>query len=176
MCLSCGCSEPGRVRRRIELTDPAAPEPHELVVIAAEAALERAESWIGWNGAAVLSSGNAWTPHKALRRITDHFVDHLCQIEARASGATPVADEWRGRAVTLPSDWAAFTEQDLDEATARIRRLAQLTALRLEALRGDWDTRVGDDWTIRVIARHLADATATYASRLPATPVTGPSV
>ncbi|MHB8630509.1 MAG: hypothetical protein ACYC9W_01095 [Candidatus Limnocylindria bacterium] len=175
MCLSCGCNEPGRARRRVEVTNPAAPEPHELVVMAAEEALERAETWIGWNGAAVMSFGNAWTPHKALRRIADHFVDHLCQIEARASGDTPVADEWRGRSVTLPSDWAAFTEQDLDEATARIRRLAQLTALRLEALREDWDTSVGNDWTIRAIGQHLADAMAAYASRPPATPIAGPS-
>ncbi len=25
---------------------------------------------------------NTWTPHKALRRIADHLVDHLHQVEA----------------------------------------------------------------------------------------------
>ena len=112
-----------------------------------------------------MSLGSAWTPHKALRRIADHLIDHLCQIEMRVALETPVPDLWRGRSVTLESDWARFTELDLDEATARIRRLAQLMALRVRSLREDWDTDAGAEWTIRAIAEHVAEASAAYASR-----------
>ena len=174
MCLTCGCQEPGRLRRAILRRNAAQADPDELVVEATEDALATAATWIGWDSGAVMSLGNAWTPHKALRRITDHLIDHLCQIEARATNETPVPDLWRGRSVTLESDWARFTEHDLDEATARIRRLAQVVALRLRALSGDWDREVADEWTLRAIAQHLAEASAAYASRPPATPTAPP--
>jgi hypothetical protein len=165
MCLSCGCTEPRRPQRGIEVADPTRLEPHEVVLRSAEDALARAESWIGWNGAAVMSLGNAWTPHKALRRITDHLIDHLCQIEARAGGEAPVPDPWRGRSVTLTSDWAPFTELEYEEAAARVRRLAQVLALRLQAMRPQWDADAGEEWTLRAIAQHLGDAAEAYASR-----------
>lgn len=174
MCLTCGCEESARPRRVPELRHLDHPEPDELIVLATEDALARAESWLGWSSGAVMSLGSAWTPHKALRRITDHLIDHLCQIEARVAGDAPVPDSWRGRSVTLETDWARFTEQDLDEATARIRRLAQVLATRLSALRADWDTDAGGEWSIRAIAEHLAESTATYASRPSATPVASP--
>ena len=174
MCLTCGCDEPPRARRAIPVTDPDHPTPDELVLIATEDALARAASWIGWNGSAVLSLGNAWTPHKSLRRITDHLVDHIAQIECRVAGESAVEDLWRGRSVTLESDWARFTEHDLDEATARIRRLAQILAVRLRALRDDWDADAGEEWSLRAIARHLADATDAYASRPAATKTAAP--
>ena len=121
-----------------------------------------------------MSLGSAWTPHKTLRRIADHLIDHLCQIEMRVALETPVPDLWRGRSVTLESDWARFTELDLDEATARIRRLAQLMALRVRSLREDWDTDAGAEWTIRAIAEHVAEASAAYASRPVPTAVVPP--
>jgi hypothetical protein len=167
MCLSCGCDEPGRPRRVIARRDPDRAEPDELILEATEDALARAEAWIGWNGAGRMSLGSAWTPHKIMRRISDHLVDHLCQLEARVASMEPVPDTWRGRSVTLGSDWAPFTEQDLDEATARIRRLAQVLAMRLLAVRDDWDAPAGDEWTLRQIAEHVAEATGTYAGRLP---------
>jgi len=174
MCLTCGCEERSRAPRPIAFTDPHHPQPDEVVLRATEDALVRAESWLGWSSSAVMSLGSAWTPNKSLRRIADHLIDHLCQIEARIAGETAIPDLWRGRSVTLESDWARFTEQDLDEATARIRRLAQLMALRLRALRAEWDTNAGEEWTIRAIAEHLAEATAVYASRPVATPVVSP--
>src|SRR5256885_13741244 len=100
MCLTCGCDEPPRPRRVIELADPADPSPDELVLLATEDALERAASWIGWNGRSTLSLGNAWTPNKALRRITDHLVDHIAQVEGRLGREAPVADPWGGRSGT----------------------------------------------------------------------------
>jgi hypothetical protein len=166
MCLICGCDEPGRTRRVIQRRDPGQPGPDELVVEATEQALARAEGWIGWNGASQMSLGSAWTPHKIMRRISDHLIDHLCQVEARVVQTDSVPDPWRGRAVTLASDWAPFTEQDLDEATARIRRLAQVFAMRLFATREQWDAPAGNEWTVREIAEHVAEATTTYAARV----------
>ena len=174
MCLTCGCEEPGRARRATVLRTPGHPEPDELILQATEDALGLAEGWIGWSSGAVMSLGSAWTPHKALRRIADHLIDHLCQIEMRVALETPVPDLWRGRSVTLESDWARFTELDLDEATARIRRLAQLIAVRVRSLREDWDTDAGAEWTIRAIAEHVAEASAAYASRPVPTAVVHP--
>jgi hypothetical protein len=175
MCQACGCGEDGRTIREIVYRDPANPTPDELILRSVEDALAVAETWLGWSGMATLSLGNAWTPHKALRRITDHLVDHLHQIECRAAGTQTISDAWRGRATTLNSDWAAFTEDELNEATARLRRLAETIASRLRALRSDWDTQQPDgEWTLRRIAEHLAEGSATYASRVRSTPTAPP--
>lgn len=171
MCVACGCDEPGRSRRIIMPADPAHPRPDELVLIAVEEALARAERWLGWNGAATMSMGSVWTPHKALRRVTDHLIDHLAQIESRAAGVADVGDEWHGRMVTVATDWAPFTEQDLDEASARLRRLGHVIALRLRALEPHWDATAGSEWTIRAIAEHVVEGTATYASKPPQTSI-----
>jgi hypothetical protein len=67
---------------------------------------------------------------------------------------------------------APFSEDELSEASARLRRLAQTFALRLLELRSDWDRNPGQgEWTIRQIASHLAEASATYASRAPVVPI-----
>jgi len=174
MCLTCGCDEPGRERRVVPRRYADRVEPDELVLEATEDALERAQTWIGWESGAAMSLGSAWTPHKALRRIADHLIDHLCQIESRVTQEVPCPDPWRGRSITLETDWCRFTEQDLDEATARIRRLAQVVASRLRSLRDQWDAGAGSEWTIRTIAEHLAEASAAYASRPPATPTVAP--
>lgn len=49
--------------------------------------------------------------------MTDHLIDHLAEIECRLAGLPTVPDRWHGRMLTLESDWARFTEADLDEAT-----------------------------------------------------------
>jgi len=36
--------------------------------------LEIAAGWLGWDGRPVVHEGNAWTPHKALRRVADHLL------------------------------------------------------------------------------------------------------
>jgi hypothetical protein len=165
VCVTCGCEEPARPRRVLPRRNAAKTDPDELILEATEEALARAEAWIGWDSGAVMSMGSAWTPNKALRRIADHLIDHLCQIEARPAVEMPVPDLWRGRAVTLESDWSRFTEQDLDEATARIRRLAQVVAWCLRSLCAEWDSDAGSEWTLRTIAEHLAEASAAYSSR-----------
>ena len=102
------------------------PNPGQLVVAAVDRCLELARTWHAWDGrpiARTMDDGlpNTWTPHKALRRITDHLVDHLHQVEALLAGADPLPDEWLGRAVTVDADWARFTEPDYAEACSRLR-------------------------------------------------------
>jgi len=51
-----------------------------------------------------------------------------------------VPDEWHASTVTLASDWAPFTEAELNEARQRLTRLGQLYLLRLAAAGPDeWD-------------------------------------
>ena len=72
------------------------PNPGQLVVAAVDRCLELARTWHAWDGqpiARTMDDGlpNTWTPHKALRRIADHLVDHLHQVEALLAGADPGA-------------------------------------------------------------------------------------
>ncbi len=120
-----------------------------------------AEMWLGWDGRPVCRDGNAWTPHKALRRVADHLLDHLAEIECRLAGQLTLPDRWHGRMVTLDADFARFTEVDLDEATSRLTRLgachqarlSQLDALALDA------RPAAEIWTIREIVHHVSGVT-----------------
>lgn len=129
--------------------------------------LERAETWLGRDGTAVLSDGNAWTPHKALRRVGDHLIDHLAEIECRLAGMPTIPDRWHGRKLTLDGDWARFTEADLDEATSRLGRLAVWYEARMSALDDNTlDHRPDPDtWTIREVVHHVANVRY-YADQL----------
>jgi hypothetical protein len=141
-------------------------DPATLVPAAVEEILELAATWLAWDGAPVLSDGNAWTPHKALRRITDHLLDHLAEIEATLAGQPTVPDSWLGRAVTLESDWARFTEADLNEASNRLFRYAELYRVRLAGLTAaELDRPRPSAWTVRQIAHHVAGVTY-YAHQL----------
>jgi hypothetical protein len=88
------------------------PNPGQLVVAAVDRCLELARTWHAWDGRPIARTmdddgmPNTWTPHKALRRIADHLVDHLHQVEALLAGATPLPDEWLGRTVTVDADWS----------------------------------------------------------------------
>jgi hypothetical protein len=164
--------------------------PGQLVANSVEACLEIAATWHAWDGRPVARTvdgrPNAWTPAKALRRITDHLIDHLQQVEALlarggdppetprgADGAWPasrqapsrelagvpsIPDTWHGRFVTLDADWARFTEADYDEACSRLRRLGRWYVLRYEtAGAAAWDEPRGGEWTLREIAEHVAE-------------------
>jgi len=52
--------------------------------------LELAATWLNWDGRAYVSDDGArvYTPHKAVRRIADHLIDHLAEVEARSSPAS----------------------------------------------------------------------------------------
>ena len=105
-------------------------------------------------------------PLKALRRITDHLLDHLAEIEATLAGQPTVPDSWLGRTVTLESDWARFTEADLNEASNRLLRYAELYRVRLGGLSAaELDLPRPSAWTVRQIAHHVAGVTY-YAHRV----------
>src|SRR5438067_592139 len=105
MCLACGCDVRVRERAEIAIADPARPTPDEAILIAVEDTLADAERWLGWNGATTIGGGSVWTPLKSMRRITDHFIDHIAEIECRLSGAISLEDTWHGRTVTMDGDW-----------------------------------------------------------------------
>lgn len=158
----------------IEDDDGSVPETDErdvttLIPAAVDEVLAVAETWLAFDGSPVVRDGNAWTPHKALRRVTDHLIDHLAEIECRLAGVPSEPDRWHGRRLTLDGDFARFTEADLDEATSRLRRLAlyyrsRLAGLSAETLDAEPDSAPGA-WTIRQIAHHVAGVTA-YADML----------
>ncbi|MFC4783724.1 hypothetical protein ACT8ZV_04580 [Nocardioides sp. MAHUQ-72] len=132
--------------------------PGEQVESAVEHCLEVAATWLAWDGHPRVSEdgGRVYTPHKAVRRIADHLIDHLAEIEALLAGVDTMPDGWHASLVTLESDWARFTELDLDEARQRLRRLGRTVSLRLAAAGPDaWDLPRGDNWSLREIARHL---------------------
>ena len=74
--------------------------PGQLVSDGVEACLEIAATWHAWDGRPVARTvdgkPNTWTPAKALRRITDHLIDHLHQVEALLAGAPSIPDAWHG--------------------------------------------------------------------------------
>ena len=52
-------------------------------------ALRLAGTWTAWDGRPRAVDGRLYTPHKAIRRLADHLVDHLAEVEARLAGETP---------------------------------------------------------------------------------------
>jgi hypothetical protein len=137
-------------------------DPAGLVETAVREVLETAEAWLGWDGRPVYHGGNAWTPHKALRRVCDHLIDHLAELECRLAGQPTLADRWHGRMATTDADFARFTEVDLDEATSRLTRLAACYRARLSGLDpAVLDAPAADDgWTLRQVVHHVAGVTA----------------
>ena len=134
--------------------------PGTQVEAAVEHCLEVAATWLAWDGRPHVSEDGAriYTPHKAVRRIADHLVDHLAEVEALLAGVPTEPDRWHASLVTVDADWARFTEPDLDEARQRLRRLGRTFALRLAAAGPDqWDVPRGDNWTLRQIAEHLTE-------------------
>lgn len=139
----------------------------ELVPAAVAHVLAVAETWLAWDGVPVRGDGNAWTPHKALRRVGDHLIDHLAEIECRLAGLPTVPDRWHGRKLTLDADWARFTEADLDEAESRLQRLAAWYRARLSVLDDTTLDYRPDEatWTIREVVHHVANV-GYYADRI----------
>lgn len=132
----------------------------ELVPSAIAEVIDVACTWLAWDGVPRHGDGNVWTPLKALRRIQDHLLDHLAEIHSVLHAQPTIPDTWHGRKVTLDSDWARFTELDLEEASSRLRRYAKLYRVTIEALSTEQlDCRREDAWTIRQICHHVANVT-----------------
>lgn len=130
--------------------------PADVVSVLVAQVLDRASTWTGWDGVPRPADDRLYTPHKAIRRVADHLVDHLAEIEARVAGVPTIPDHWHASASTTPADLAPFTAEDLDEARSRLTRLAQIYEVRLRAFSdAQLDHRDGDAWTPREIAEHL---------------------
>ena len=112
-----------------------------------------------------------YTPRKPLRRVLDHSLDHLNQIEQwqcwRCEGAVPTpTDGWVGSTVTLPEDTLPLTRSDLDAWLWRIDLAMGLMverARRLDHEALDWQPPDGG-WTLRRVLHHVARSEVLYAS------------
>jgi hypothetical protein len=132
--------------------------PGTAVVQAVDECLAIAATWLAWDGRPRVSEDGdrIYTPHKAVRRIADHLVDHLAEVEALLAGVPTQEDRWHASLVTFDSDWSRFTEGDLEEARERLTRLARTFELRLAAAGSEaWDAPRTPNWTLREIAGHL---------------------
>jgi hypothetical protein len=115
-----------------------------------------ARTWPRWDGVPIPAEDRVYTPHKAIRRVADHLVDHLAEFEARVAGEPPLPDHWHASAITTPADLAPFTAEDLDEARSRLTRLARIWSARLRAVPAErLDRAEGDAWTLREVVEHL---------------------
>lgn len=133
--------------------------PGELVQQAVERSLRLVATWPAWDGQPRISDDDrTFTPHKAVRRIADHLVDHLAEVEALLAGVPTQPDEWHASALTSAADLAPFTVDDVREAEQRLSRLGRTFALRYAAVDpAEWDKDRGANWTLRQIAEHLVE-------------------
>lgn len=162
----------GRVRHDLLMADPGPVtddrHPADVVTGMVDHVLDLAATWPRWDGRPIEmpvegEPARAYAPHKAIRRVADHLVDHLAEMEARLAGRPTEPDRWHASAITTPGDLAAFTSDDLDEARSRLRRLALIWDVRLRSLSDQQlDERAGDAWTLRQLAFHVAES-AFYA-------------
>ncbi|MEU4680466.1 hypothetical protein [Micromonospora sp. NPDC023737] len=133
--------------------------PADVVTGLIDQVLELARTWTLWDGEPRAVDDRIYSPHKAIRRVTDHLIDHLAEIEARIAGVPTIPDHWHASAITTPADLAPFTSEDLDEARSRLTRLAQIYDVRLRCLsESELDQRQGDAWSVRQIAFHLEES------------------
>lgn len=138
-------------------------DPADVVSGMVDHVLALVDTWTGWDGVPRSVDDRVYTPHKAVRRVADHLIDHLAEIEARLAGEATIPDRWHASAITSPADLAPFTAEDRDEARSRLSRLALVWRQRLRALDDErLDRREGDAWTIREVAFHVAES-AYYA-------------
>jgi hypothetical protein len=128
-------------------------DPGQAIDEMVEHVLGLAETWLAWDGKLVSGLGRGYTPHKVIRRVADHMIDHLAQLDARLAGVPSLPDEWHASGITTEADMAPFSKEDLDEAGSRLRRLAQIWRIRLRSVsEGEMDAVEGDDYTVREIA------------------------
>ncbi|MFB6873982.1 hypothetical protein [Streptomyces sp. NPDC056323] len=134
-------------------------DPAQVLTTMVGHVLALAETWTDWDGRPVPAGDRLYTPHKAIRRVADHMVDHLAEMEARLAGEETQPDRWHASASTTAADLAPFTGADLDEARSRLTRLARIWATRLDALTPDeLDRSPGAGWTFRQLAFHVAES------------------
>jgi DinB superfamily len=114
-----------------------------------------------------------YTPRKALRRVLDHALDHLNQIDQwlawQRRGIVPTpTDGWVPSTVTLPDDRLPLAPADLDAWLWRIDQAVRLVVQRaaeLSLAELDWLPPDGG-WPLRRVLHHLARSERLYAAAL----------
>ena len=135
-------------------------DPADAVSEMVERVLSHAETWGAWDGRPIPIDDRVYTPHKAIRRVADHLVDHLAQLEAHLRGTPSLPDRWHASSITTPADMAPFGPEDLDEARSRLTRLAEIWRLRLASIPpAELDRAEGDSYTPREMAFCVAGST-----------------
>jgi hypothetical protein len=148
-------------RPRVDDRDPA-----DAIQEMVSYVLKLAETWVAWDGTPFTIDDRVYTPHKAIRRVADHMIDHLAQLETHLAEVPPLPDEWHASSVTTPADFALFQPEDLDEARSRLSRLAQIWRIRLATVPAEkMDAAEGDAYTPREMAFHVVESTY-YADAL----------
>ena len=112
-----------------------------------------------------------YTPRKPLRRVLDHALDHLNQIDQwqrwRTDGVVPTpTDGWAPSTVTLPEDRLPLTAADLDAWLWRIDQAMRLLTQRAAGLSDDdldWQPPDGG-WPLRRVLHHVARSELLYAA------------
>src|SRR5204862_5258414 len=112
-----------------------------------------------------------YTPRKPLRRVLDHALDHLNQIDQwqhwRHEGVVPTpTDGWAPSTVTLPEDRLPLTAKDLDAWLWRIDQAVRLLVQRAATLSQDdldWQPPDGG-WPLRRVLHHVARSELLYAA------------
>src|SRR5262249_49189085 len=149
-------------------------DPAAVLRAAVEHAIALIDTWVLWDGQPIPVGDRVYTPHKSVRRIVDHLIDHLGELEARLVGeATLPEGDWQASAITTGADLAPFQVEDRQEAFARLGRLGQVWAARLGTLdagqleagqldAGQLDATPGVGWSARQIAFHLAETIYYY--------------
>jgi DinB family protein len=114
-----------------------------------------------------------YTPRKALRRVLDHTLDHLNQIDQwlawRNDGLMPTpTDGWVPSTVTLPDDRLPLSQSDLDAWLWRVDQAARLLVQRAAGLSdADLDWQPPDEgWPLRRVLHHVARSELLYAASL----------
>jgi DinB superfamily len=114
-----------------------------------------------------------YMPRKVLRRVLDHTLDHLNQIDQwlawRRHGIVPTpTDGWVPSTVTLPDDRLPVTQPDLDAWLWRIDQAARLLVQRAASLTEaelDWLPPDGG-WPLRRVFHHVARSELLYSASL----------
>jgi hypothetical protein len=118
---------------------------------------------------AVVDEAHSYTPRKILRRVLDHALDHLNQLEQwltwRGQGVEPTpTDGWATSAQTFPEDLSPVAPGELDSWLWRLDVMIALLAQRADALtvdQLDWIPPAGG-WTLRQMLRHVASSERYY--------------
>jgi DinB family protein len=122
-----------------------------------------------------------YTPRKVLRRVLDHALDHLNQIDQwrawRRDGVIPTpTDGWASSTMTLPEDRLPLADADLEAWLWRIDQAIRLLGGRADELTDDeldWAPPDGG-WPLRRVVHHVARCEGLYARALDEAPSEDP--